>query len=102
MPDTTAIEVATSIVRRTIGQFGPIYTLTAYGRGETDHVRIFGVRDGGIVEITGHVAYAFGWKVKPGAGIAYGGGGYSKGLAAAEDACRVIGRKLDQSTWHTL
>lgn len=89
-------------IREALGRSRPVYTLTTYGKGQTDHVRIFGVQDGAIVEVTFHVAQLLGRKVKPRAGIGYGGGGYSKGLDAAMDACRTIGRKLDQSTWHEL
>lgn len=42
-----------------------IYTLTTYGRGETDHVRLWVIEDGSLTEITYYAARAMGSKVVP-------------------------------------
>lgn len=73
-----------------------IYTLTTYGRGETDYVRAFVISDYGLLEITWHIACLLDSKVKPKAGIPMGGGQLSKGLEVASFARTLIGRKLNQ------
>jgi hypothetical protein len=85
------------------GQARTIWTLTTFGRGETDHVRLFVACGDDIREITWHAAALYGRRVAPGKGIALRGGGYSKGLEAADDVWRgFYGRALDQSRWREL
>jgi hypothetical protein len=97
-------ERCTRVVREALASRRPrVYTLTTYGRGETDHVRIF-VADGGkIHELTYYVARAVGnAQLSPGKGWAFRGGGYSKGLEAFDWACRIAGVSVDQSKWSEL
>ncbi len=96
----TAEAVHTSLRRVTPDTV--IHTLTTYGRGQTDHVRVFVVDADQIIDVTWAVAQSLGRKVKPHAGIGYGGGGYSKGLDAAMDAARAAGFVLNQSNWREL
>ena len=86
-----------------VGTDNTIYTLTAFTKSQTDYVRVFVVKDGEIVEITYLISQRIGRKIKPHAGIAYRGGGYSKGLEAAMDAAHTAGHgHLDQSRWREL
>jgi hypothetical protein len=78
-----------------------VYTLTTYGRGETDYVRLFTARLGDfgpeLVDLTYHVAKAAGRRVTR-EGIAYGGGNFSKGLEGADDCWRAaFGEPVPQS-----
>jgi len=83
--------------RRTI-----IHTRTDYTRGQTDYVRLYVVSNGAIVDITYFVARARGRRMTD-RGIAYSGGGYSKGLEAADDAWRArFGEALRQSQWREI
>lgn len=66
-----------------------IYTLTTFGSGETDHVRIFTVKGGEIVELTYFVGVLSGRRNVSKRGLAYAGGQYSKGLEAADDTWRA-------------
>lgn len=80
------------------------YTHTDYGRGETDYVRVYVATDRDrITDVSFYVARATGRKITE-RGIAYGGGGYSKGLEAAMDAARVAGEAepFDQRRWQKL
>src|SRR5262245_35331188 len=61
-----------------------LYTLTTFGRGETDYVRIFTARAGEIVELTWWLRAAAGMRGRPRMGIAFGGGQYSKALEAVD------------------
>ena len=79
-----------------------IATMTDYRRGQTDYVRVFVTHDGRITDITYFVARAAGRRMTE-RGIAFGGGGYSKGLEAADDAWRArFGEALNQGQWDSL
>jgi hypothetical protein len=98
MTDET-LDHAREVVRRVYEEHGsPFYTLTDYGRGETDYVRVFyATEDRQIHEITYHVAQVIGVeKIKPGRGIPRAGGQYNKGLDTVDAACRAVGLELDQ------
>ena len=83
--------------RRTI-----VHTRTEYMRGQTDYVRVYVVWRGEIEDITYFVARAAGRRLTD-RGIAFGGGGYSKGLEAADDAWRArFNEPLKQSQWRRL
>lgn len=80
-----------------------IYTLTTYGRGETDHVRLWVIHDGQLTEITYYTAKAIGSKVTPRKGIPRRGGGYSKALDTADSVWHhAFGRPLNQHLWQEL
>lgn len=66
-----------------------LYTLTTFGSGETDYVRIFTVRRGEIVELTYYVGVLTGLRNASKRGLAFGGGQYSKGLEAADATWRA-------------
>lgn len=90
-------------LQQIVGRRSTIYTLTTYTRSQTDYVRTFTVSHGEIVELTYFAARASGRRLVPGKGVALRGGGYSKGLEAADDVYRaVFGRALDQSRWREL
>src|SRR4051794_15233385 len=79
-----------------------LYTLTDYGRGETDYVRVFTAKAGKIVELTFYAARAA-ERRQTVRGIALGGGNYSKGLEVADDVHRAaFAAPLDQSKWREL
>lgn len=87
-------------------QGGRVYTLTTYGRGERDYVRIFTVNAlGKIIDITTYISmltnrHNYG---KAKGGLGYGGGQYNKGLEAADDAWRAAyGRPIPQENWEEL
>jgi hypothetical protein len=67
-----------------------LHTLTTFGRGETDHVRVFviGKPYGGdparLLELTWHLACVLEKPNVARKGVAFGGMQYSKGLEAAE------------------
>jgi hypothetical protein len=83
--------------RRTV-----IHTRTDYMRGQTDYVQVYVVNNGRIRDITYFVAKAAGRRMTD-RGIAYGGGGYSKGLEAADDCWRArFNEPLRQSQWERL
>jgi hypothetical protein len=83
--------------RRTI-----VHTRTDYTRSMTDYVRVYVVSHGAIQDITYFVARARGRRMTD-RGIAYSGGGYSKGLEAADDAWRArFGEALRQSQWREI
>lgn len=69
-----------------------LHTLTTFGRGETDHVRVFVVgkkwntsEPARILELTWHLAVVLGRANVPKKGVGYGGGQLNKGLEAADD-----------------
>ncbi len=95
-------EYHTDVIREVLADNPRVYTLTTYGSGMRDYVRVFGVKNGGIVDLTFHVAQILGRKVKPNAGIGYNGGGYSKGLDAAMDTYSAIAETLNQGNWSEL
>lgn len=80
-----------------------VWTLTRFGRGERDYVRLFVARPAGeIVEITFYVAVLTDQPLHDD-GIGYGGGQYSKALEAADDAWRArFDEPLPQSQWQDL
>lgn len=84
-----------------------IYTLTTYGRGETDYVRVFTLDPGDagqrpyIAELTFYVGKVTGRRITD-KGLALGGGGYSKGLDVFIDALQAVGQTPDQSRWEEL
>lgn len=97
------VKRCTDIIKRCMGESpddtSTVYTLTTFGRGQTDYVRVFVVDDGSIVELTYHVGKAGGLRQNT-QGLAYGGGQYNKGLEAADSLWRVaFGEALDQSHW---
>lgn len=102
---------AVEYLRRVIDRETLIHTQTRFGSGMTDHVRVFVVRPEpvgdtirwGILDVSYHVARAAGRRMTE-RGIAFGGGQYSKGLEAADDAWRaVFGEALPQGgNWREL
>ena len=84
-----------------------IYTLTDYGRGMTDYVRVFVIGtssdgcDREIHELTWLVARATDGAFSD-RGLPFGGGNYSKALEAFCGACRAAGVAADQSRWRKL
>lgn len=79
------------------------YTRTEFGRGETDHVRIYvATKRDEISDITYYVARANDLRMSD-RGIPFGGGGYSKGLEAADYAYQAAhGKPLNQKFWREL
>jgi hypothetical protein len=82
-----------------------LHTLTTFGRGETDHVRVFvvGKRYGGdparLLELTWHLACVLEKPNVPHKGVPYGGGQLNKGLEAADDLWRAAyGQGVPQLT----
>jgi hypothetical protein len=79
-----------------------IYTLTSYGRGETDYVRVFITFDGRIKDITGRTAMTLGRRLVNNDdrfGIAMGGYGYNKGHDVGMALKRALGRDV---RWESL
>lgn len=100
MPDTesfTAMRIMSEYAGRVF------YTRTDYGKGETDYVRIYVADVDKITDVSFYVARATGRRITE-RGIAFDGGGYSKGLEAAMDAARACGEEdtFDQRRWVTL
>lgn len=86
-------------------------TLTTFGRGETDHVRVFVVgkpwsahEPARILSLTYHLAVLTDRENVPGKGVPYSGGQYNKGLEAADDLWRAaFGKGVPQAThWYEL
>lgn len=80
------------------------YTRTEYGRGETDYVRIYVADRDEIHDLTYYVARAQGLSMND-RGIRFGGGGYAKGLEAAEAAYHAAGGgfgTFDQHNWREI
>jgi hypothetical protein len=101
-------EHALTVLGQKIDRDTVIDTQTAYTRSQTDYVRIFIIgRDHEgrpeIQDITYFVARARERRMTQ-RGIAYRGGGYSKGLEAADDAwrCVAFAEPLNQANWREL
>lgn len=90
-------------VKKYVDEDTRVYTLTTYGKGTTDYVRVFVAHDGTVVDITYYVARAADYhrQIKP-IGWPFGGAQYSKGLEAFDWTCRVAGTKSDQRKWGEL
>jgi hypothetical protein len=81
-----------------------VYTLTRFGRGQTDHVEVY-VADPAtsrIERLTYEVAKVSGHRMTD-KGMPFGGGGYSKGLDAFILTCKAAGLPdAPQARWEEL
>lgn len=81
----------------------PVHTLTTYGSGMTDYVRVFVVGDDyRLVELTYLLSLLTTYRLKRDKGLALGGGNYSKGLDVFLSVCHVAGVDADQGQWEQI
>lgn len=110
---TTARDHLREILGEDPRQAPALHTLTTFGRGETDHVRVFVIgkrwsasEPARILELTWHLAVVLGRANVPKKGVAYGGGQLNKGLEAADDLWHAaFGRYLGEQQrthWYEL